>query len=145
MLVHRILSDAVSANDREDLPISAFRNRKGFFALIAQAFCDAKAKFRYFEISWPGATGDLTCYKQTELYRNFCGGKYPDWAFMVLDEAYSSLNDNHHVTPFSRHQLRKARKNSVDLYLKMKAFNHILSSKCIIFNAIEINGGNVLA
>ena len=57
-------------------------------------------------------------------------GKYPDWAFLVLDEAYSSLGDDHHLTPFSRAQLRKSRATSERMYLKMKAFNNMLSCKC---------------
>jgi hypothetical protein len=59
---------------------------------------------------------------------------YPPWAFMVLDEAYSSLSDSHHLTPISRAQLRKTKDVSTAEYLKLKAFNNILS--CNFFDII---------
>lgn len=37
-----------------------FRNRYGCWALVVQAFCDAYCRFRYFEVSWPGSTPDIT-------------------------------------------------------------------------------------
>ena len=103
-------------------------NLGGYYALIAQAFCDAHARFKYFEISWPGATADITAYKQTTLYRLFEDGIIPEWVCMVLDEAYASIGGKH-LTPYSRHQLLKARRRSIDEYNKLKAFNNILSCK----------------
>jgi hypothetical protein len=55
--------------DRENLEEVAFKNRKGYYGFIVQAFCDAYCKFRVFGIGWPGATPDITAYKQTDLYR----------------------------------------------------------------------------
>ena len=46
-----------------------FFKRKGFFAMIAQAFCDAFCMFQVFDVLWPGATNDILAYKATELYR----------------------------------------------------------------------------
>jgi hypothetical protein len=109
----------------------AFRNRKGYFGLIVQAFCDAFCMFRYFEMSWPGATPDITAYKQTALYRMFMAGTIPEGFHMVLDEAYSSVSDEQHLSPFTKAQLDSARTAQPDLYNQMKTFNNILSSQRI--------------
>jgi hypothetical protein len=116
--------------DRGGLDPGAFRNRKGFFGLIVQAFCDAFCMFRYFEISWPGSTPDITAYKQTQLYQMFMQGVL-DGYHMVLDEAYSSIGGDQHLTPFSKHQLRRAQARSHTLYCQMKTFNNILSGQRI--------------
>lgn len=118
-------------NISEVLDTSNYFNRKGCFGIIVQAFCDAYGIFRVFEVRWPGSTNDITAYKQTELYQKYCDGKIPDGYHFVLDEAYSSINGPSHLTPFSKSQLRKAYRKSEDEYLKLKAFNFILSSQRI--------------
>lgn len=120
-------------SDRDGGDLAGYRNRKGYFALIVQAFCDAFCMFRYFEISWPGATPDLVAYKQTALYHMFTSQppKIPVRFHMVLDEAYSSIGGNQHLCPFSKHQLRTERSRDPQLYSKMKAFNNSLSSQRI--------------
>ena len=110
------------------MDLANFRNRKGYYAVIAQAFCDSDTKFRYLEISWPGATSDITAYKQTKLFRMFQDGTIPSWSHVVLDEIYSSIGGNQHLTPYSRNQLRNCKRLTGDLaYCKMKAFNNALS------------------
>ena len=120
-----------SEKDRCGLDLAAYRNRKGFYGLIVQAFCDAYGKFRYFEVSWPGSTNDITAYNQTDLKRWFTDKTIPSWCFMVLDEAYASIGGDQHMTPFTRHQLKKMYHSNYQKYLQMKAFNHILSSQRI--------------
>lgn len=39
--------------------LANYRNRKGCYALIVQAFCDAHGKFLYFETRWSGSTNAL--------------------------------------------------------------------------------------
>jgi hypothetical protein len=112
------------------LELSSFRNRKGY-GIIVQAFCDAYGMFRYFEASWPGATNDIIAYKQTSLYRMFESNQVGKEFHMVLDEAYASIGGLHHMTPFTRHQLHSAMHTDNSLYLRMKAFNHVLSSQRI--------------
>lgn len=66
-----IAVNAPSQQDRYNckvLDITHFRNRKGCFGIICEAFCDAYRIFRVVEIKWPGATNDITAYKQTDLY-----------------------------------------------------------------------------
>jgi hypothetical protein len=58
-------------------------------------------------------------------------GLLDDCFHMMLDEAYGSIGGNQHLIPFSKHQLIKARNESLSKYRKMKAFNNILSSQRI--------------
>ncbi len=51
-----------------------YRNRKGYFALLCQAFCDANCSFKIFEMKWPGGTNDVTAYQQTKLYDMMTNG-----------------------------------------------------------------------
>ena len=122
---------APTSFDRKGGDIGMYRNRKGCFALIVAAFCDAFCRFRYFEVSWPGSTNDITAYQQTNLYRMFTKAMIPTKYHMVLDEAYGGIGGEFHLTPFTRSQLRKARRESVTKYKKMKSFNHFLSSQRI--------------
>ena len=119
-------------SDLDEKPSKIYINRKGFFALLVQAFCGAYTRFWYFNVGWPGATNDITAYKQTELYRMSTANQIPDFVSYVLDEAYSSCRGQH-LTPFSSSQLRKAQYPSAhpDLYFKMRTFNHTLSSQRI--------------
>jgi hypothetical protein len=59
--------------DLDGKPSRNYMNRKGFFALLVQAFCGAYIKFWYFNVGWPGATNDITAYKQTDLYHSRLG------------------------------------------------------------------------
>ena len=93
-LVIQIVSPSVE--DRAGLDLGAYRNRKGYFGLTVQAFCDAYGKFRYFEVNWPGSTNDITAYNQTDLKKWFDNGDIPNWCLLVLDEAYSSIGGDQH-------------------------------------------------
>ena len=117
-------------------------NRKGFFALLVQAFCGAHTNFWYFRVGWPGATNDITAYKQTSLHKNstkrLLDTSIPDCVSFVLDETYSSVGGCH-LTPFTSHQLKKAflmTDSSKVLYYKMRSFNHTLSSQRITIERV---------
>jgi hypothetical protein len=125
------------ASDLGGKPSKIYINRKGFFALLVQAFCGAHTNFWYFRVGWPGATNDITAYKQTPLHLNSTtqglATSVPDWVSFLLDEAYSSIGGCH-LTPFTSHQLKKAICSPDPqkiLYLKMRTFNHVLSSQRI--------------
>lgn len=117
--------------DRDGLPVTSYFNRKGCMAINAQGFCDAWCRFRYFDVSWPGSTNDITAYKQTKMYSWWMRGLIPSCYHMVLDEAYSSIGGDNHLTPFTKAQLKKARAEDFPRYLKMRAFNNTLSSQRI--------------
>jgi DDE superfamily endonuclease len=125
------------ARDLDGKPTKNYMNRMGFFALLVQAFCGAHTNFWYFCGGWPGATNDITAYKQTSLHHNSTNKDLPTstpkWASFLLDEAYSSVRGCH-LTPHSQHQLKKALLLGEDrktLYFKMRTFNHVLSSQRI--------------
>jgi hypothetical protein len=54
--------------DLRRLSKADFYNRKGFPAVLVQAFCDAFCRFSYWMCNWPGATNDITAYRQTTPY-----------------------------------------------------------------------------
>lgn len=119
-------------SDLNGKPSRNYMNRKGFFALLIQAFCGAYTRFWYFNVGWPGATNDIIAYKQTELYLAATQNTIPDWVSFLLDEAYSSCGGRH-LTPYSQHQLRRAfgaGSNNRSYYI-MRTFNHVLSSQRI--------------
>lgn len=125
------------AADLGGKPSKIYMNRKGFFALLIQAFCGAHTNFWYFKVGWPGATNDITAYKQTKLHQNSTNfglpTSIPRWVTFLLDEAYGSIGGGH-LTPFTSHQLKKAVNipgRIKTLYLKMRTFNHVLSSQRI--------------
>ena len=120
------------AADLDGKPSRNYMNRKGFFALLIQAFCGAYTKFWYFNVGWPGATNDLIAYKQTDLHYAAVNNNIPDWVSFLLDEAYSSCGGRH-LTPFSQHQLRRAFTGvgANTMYYQMRTFNHVLSSQRI--------------
>jgi hypothetical protein len=80
-----------------------FRNRKGCFAIIVCAFCDAYGIIRWMSVDWPGSTPDIVAYKQTALYKKFTLGEIPNGFHMVLDEAYSSIGGDQHLCPYSKY------------------------------------------
>ena len=109
---------------------SIFRNRKGFWAIIAQGFCDAYTRFGVFDVKWPGGTNDIIAYQMADIYKRANDHLFPSWATFVLDEAYSSCGGMH-LTPFSFNQLRRAKEMNEVQYRKMLAFNNVLSSQRI--------------
>jgi hypothetical protein len=145
------------AFDLNGQEVTAYRNRKGFWGLIAQVGCDSNAKVRFVQTDWPGATNDLTCFRSTMLYNLLRSRSLPDFMHIVGDEAYSPLAaecNNQILTPFSQHQLNSARQldsNNLKewegrmqlpnapcsaskpepIYWKMRGFNHELSSERI--------------
>ena len=96
--------------------------------MIAQGFCDANTRFGVFDVKWPGGTNDIIAYEMTDLYDKATNDFFPPWTTFVLDEAYSSCGGMH-LTPYSLYQLKRAKRNNQLLYVKMLAFNNVLSSQ----------------
>jgi hypothetical protein len=130
-------------SDLNGKPSRNYMNRKGFFALLVQAFCGAYTRFWYFNVGWPGATNDITAYKQTELYIAATQNTIPDWVSLLLDEAYSSCGGRH-LKPYSQHQLKRASREQsqtqmlVENYLHTTKFPIVLLvgrtlSQCLFF------------
>ena len=66
-----------SVADLRSRPFSIFRNRKGFWAVIAQGFCDANTRFGVFDVKWPGGTNDIIAYQMTDLYDKATNDFFP--------------------------------------------------------------------
>jgi DDE superfamily endonuclease len=50
--------------------VSCYRNRKGYWGLIAQVGVDSNARVVYVAVNWPGATNDITCFRETLVFSN---------------------------------------------------------------------------
>jgi hypothetical protein len=48
--------------------VACYRNREGVWGLISRIGCDANAKIRFVQTDWPGATNDLSCFRETPLF-----------------------------------------------------------------------------
>lgn len=64
-----------------------FRSRKGFFALNVQTVSDAQLKIRNIVARWPGSVHDQTIFNNSNLKRQFEGGRY-DKYLLVGDSGY---------------------------------------------------------
>ncbi len=62
----------------------------------------------------------------------FNDGTIPSWAHMILNVIYSSIGGDQHLTPYSSCRLRNTKKRKGEVvYIKMKAFNNVLSGQRI--------------
>ena len=66
-----------TVSELNDRPLSIFRNRKGFWAIIAQGFCDAYTRFGVFDVKWPGGTNDIIAYQMTDIYKRANDNLFP--------------------------------------------------------------------
>lgn len=64
-----------------------FRSRKGFFALNVQTVSDAHLKIRNIVARWPGSVHDQTIFNNSNLKRQFEGGRYGKY-ILVGDSGY---------------------------------------------------------
>lgn len=108
-----------------DMPWVRFWNRKGYHALNAQAVCDAYCRFTSFECRWPGSTNDITAYRQSALFLDQMHLLPPEF-FLALDEAYKSVKDGQHLTPFSGADIDAANnQHLLSAAAAMRLFNKI--------------------
>jgi hypothetical protein len=157
-VIETLKPDAAHLNGQE---VGCYRNRKGFWGVISQVACDANAKVRYVQTDWPGATNDLSCFRETALFALLKDKQLPHWVHIVADEAYSPLSaecSGQILTPYSQHQLNLAKQKDwqnqqdwegrmshnslftiekpIEEYWKMRAFNHELSSERITIERV---------
>jgi hypothetical protein len=58
-------------------------------------------------VKWPGATNDITCFRNMRLFDMLCDGLFPSYVNIVADEAYAGVCKecrNQILTPYSRLQ-----------------------------------------
>jgi hypothetical protein len=87
--IETVKPDPKDLNGQE---VSCYRNRKGVWGLISQVACVANAKIRFVQTDWPGATNDLTCFRETALFMLLKSDNLPEWMHIIADEAYSPLS-----------------------------------------------------
>jgi hypothetical protein len=157
-VIETVKPDAKDLNGQE---VSCYRNRKGVWGLISQVGCDANAKIRYVQTDWPGATNDLSCFRESPLFLFLKSQDSPSWMHIVADEAYAPLSvecGGRILTPYSQHQLNSAKQKDwqnlqdwedriandpdvsvdkpIEEYWKMRAYNHELSSERITIERV---------
>ena len=107
-----------------------YLNRKGFFGWVALAIVDAYCSFTMFEVQWPGATNDSTAFDQSEALTWLQWLASIGYGWVAADDAFSASSPRV-LTPFTRAQLRKAKRENPELYARMRAFNFVLSQQRI--------------
>lgn len=107
-----VLIVAPSFEERKGMDLANFRTARLLCCQCTGVYC----RFRYFEVSWPECTNDITSYKQTKLRQWFTDGLIESEFHMVLDEAYGSIGGDQHLTPFTKHQFRTGRATNVAKY-----------------------------
>jgi hypothetical protein len=141
--------------------VDGYRNHKGFWGLITYVGSDSNAIIHFVQTDWPGATNDITCFRQTPLFNALKKKMLPEYIHIVADEAYSALAAEFNgqiLTPYSIHQLNAVKKiddeNQVEYfqhlqhypalivlrpvlhYWKLRAFNHEISSEQITIERV---------
>jgi hypothetical protein len=71
-----------------DGDVSSFFTRKGYFAYGMQGFVDDRCRFLSISMKVCSSTHDSTAYLLSDLSAAIRAGKLPEWAHIVLDEAY---------------------------------------------------------
>jgi len=114
--------------DATGIPLRKYWNRKGFFGLNVQAFCDAWCRICILECIAPGATHDLTAYTNGPCFETLLAD-LPDYYHFILDEAYKSIKDGKHITPFPGDDIKKEiSKGHHNAANAMRTFNKIFCS-----------------
>jgi hypothetical protein len=75
-----------------------------------KTICDIDVRF--VQTNWPGATNDISCFRETGLFRLLKNQDLPHWMHIVADEAYSPLSVECNwqiLMPYSQHQLNAAK------------------------------------
>eukprot|EP00187_Rhodella_violacea_P010368 CAMPEP_0174912604 /NCGR_PEP_ID=MMETSP0167-20121228/79870_1 /TAXON_ID=38298 /ORGANISM="Rhodella maculata, Strain CCMP736" /LENGTH=685 /DNA_ID=CAMNT_0016157263 /DNA_START=155 /DNA_END=2213 /DNA_ORIENTATION=- len=82
--IQRPRKDAVSGD------VASFYTRKGYYAYGMQAFVDSRARFLNISMKMAASTHDSTSYIMSDLSKAIRDERLPDWAHIVLDEAYAN-------------------------------------------------------
>lgn len=89
---------------KKDTPCpQEFWNRKGYYAFVLQAVCDADRIFRFGSCQAYGNTHDSLAFSISSLGKKLDSGEFPELYFIVGDEAYRA--SDYLLAPFSGRQL----------------------------------------
>jgi hypothetical protein len=78
------------AKDEVNGNIMAYRNRKGCWAILILAGCDADLKFHMFSAKNSGSTNDVVAWKLSALKSTQDSGLLPSKYFFIGDEAFNN-------------------------------------------------------
>lgn len=78
--------------------ISSYRNRKGCFAIVCLAGCDASCRFTFFSAEHSGGTNDVMAWNMSRLKHWLERGNLPDDYYFIGDQAF--VNTNQFLTPW---------------------------------------------
>jgi DDE superfamily endonuclease len=67
---------------------SSYYNRKGFFAIVVQAMCDASYRFTFVSAISPGSTHDSVAFRMSSLYDLLTSAALAPGYWIAGDEAY---------------------------------------------------------
>lgn len=84
---------------------SSYKNRKGFFAILVQAMCDADRLFTFIAVDSQGSCHDSTAFCQTSFYKNI-NTFVPKHYWIAGDDAYSCTEKL--ITPYAGRQERNS-------------------------------------
>ena len=111
------------------IPLKSFWNRKGFHGLNAQCGCDAWCRFLVYEVLFPGSTHDLKAYTNGLFFKDGIPLLDANLWQLCLDEAYKSIKDGRHLTPFPQLDIEKAESDgNVEGARIMRLFNKVFCS-----------------
>jgi hypothetical protein len=86
---------------------SSYYNRKGFFAVVVQAMCDASYRFTFVSAISPGSTHDSAAFAMSSLFEKLREGALPPGYWIAGDEAYVCRDGI--ITPYSGRRLTVAK------------------------------------
>jgi hypothetical protein len=91
--------------DQVDGDVASFFTRKGYYAYGMQAFVDAHCRFVSISMKLCASAHDSTAYIVSGIAEAIRDGKLPNWAHIVLDEAYVCRQQE--LSPYRSRQLNK--------------------------------------
>lgn len=106
------------------IPRARFHNKKGFPGLNCIASVDAWTRLNCLEIRWPGSTNDIVAYNMS----NFLAAikKMKNKYHLALDEAFKSIHDGKHITPFSGGEIKEAQSSGNLVRLLLSLLHYVV-------------------
>jgi DDE superfamily endonuclease len=86
---------------------SSYYNRKGFFAIVVQAMCDASYRFSFISAIAPGSTHDSVAFRMSALYDILKAGALAPGYWVAGNDAYVCAESL--LTPHPGRNLSEAR------------------------------------
>jgi hypothetical protein len=92
---------------------SAYKNRKGFFAIVVQAMCDVNILFTFVSVNSQGSCHDSTAFQTSSFYTNI-NELVPKGYWIAANDAYKCTNQV--FTPFPGHHSHGTPEDAFNLW-----------------------------